>query len=137
MIFDFESLDRVGECWLWTGPLKGKYGGARLDGKSVYAHRLAYELAIGPIPDGLTIDHLCETKLCCRPEHLEAVTQQENNQRGWNNRITENYLCGHSRNADNTYVISRGKGRICRQCALTDSRNRYAAKKEGGAACGF
>ncbi len=73
------------EHWIWTGAKNpGGYGvigaGARGQGNKL-AHRLSYELFVGPIPEGLHIDHLCVTRLCVRPDHLEPVTQAENNRR--------------------------------------------------------
>ena len=75
-------------CWLWLGADTaegyGKMGiGLRGDGtrRVVYAHRLAYELDIGPIPEGMTIDHLCRVRCCVNPRHLEAVTIQVNTAR--------------------------------------------------------
>lgn len=77
-----------GECWPWTGSKQqGGYGSVsvRVDGRvtSTPAHRMAYTLAKGPIPAGLTIDHLCRNRACCNPAHLEAVTIGENVDRGW------------------------------------------------------
>ena len=70
-------------CWLWTGAKHNAgYGQLRVDGKSLYAHRLVYEWEIGPIPDGYTIDHICCNHSCVNPAHLEAVTITENLQRG-------------------------------------------------------
>jgi hypothetical protein len=70
-------------CWLWTGHVhKGGYGQITVrrhsKDKSYRAHRLAYELYKGPIPEGLTLDHLCYNILCVNPEHLEPVTSEEN-----------------------------------------------------------
>lgn len=66
-------------CWLWTGAVVGDgYGRFSHD---LYAHRYAYELLVGPIPDGLHIDHLCRTPLCVNPAHMEPVTAAENNRR--------------------------------------------------------
>lgn len=65
-------------CWLWTGWTNGKYGGFSFGKHKVYAHRVSYEHYVGPIPEGLTIDHLCKVKLCVNPHHLEVVTYREN-----------------------------------------------------------
>lgn len=81
----FLALDA---CWLWTGKMDGKrqYGAFRYkrDGAVHYkiAHRLAYELLIGPIPEGLVIDHLCRNGRCVNPDHLEPVTNRVNLRRG-------------------------------------------------------
>lgn len=71
-------------CWLWTGCRSNGYGQIGMDGRMMLAHRLAYELIIGPIPTGLHIDHLCRTPLCVNPAHLEPVTPAENIRRGDN-----------------------------------------------------
>jgi hypothetical protein len=69
-------------CWHWRGAVTSSgYGSVGHEGRLWSTHRLAYELLIGPIPDGLHIDHLCLNKLCCNPWHLEPVTQQENRRR--------------------------------------------------------
>lgn len=70
-------------CWLWTGaPDRKGYGHLHVAGRSVKAHRFAYELLVGPIPAGHVIDHLCRTEGCVRPDHLEAVRQVTNVRRG-------------------------------------------------------
>lgn len=72
-------------CWIFTGAIAASgYGviGAGPRGTGVaLVHRAAYEHFVGPIPAGLHIDHLCRVRACCNPEHLEAVTQRENNAR--------------------------------------------------------
>lgn len=70
---------RPGGCWLWTGTmLRSGYGQFRLGLGHVRAHRFAYELLVGPIPEGLTLDHLCRVTACVNPLHLEPVTLSEN-----------------------------------------------------------
>jgi hypothetical protein len=88
------------ECWNWTGcatkkvnrseglgySSTGGYGMLRYAPepktvKTVYAHRVAYELTLGGVPQGMTIDHLCRNKLCCNPQHMEIVTRSENSRR--------------------------------------------------------
>ena len=71
-----------GDCWRWTGAVTSRgYGCLGRDGRTILAHRYAYVLTVGPIPDGLTIDHLCGNKRCVRPEHMEPVTGAENTRR--------------------------------------------------------
>jgi hypothetical protein len=69
-------------CWLWEGQTITGYGRFKLpDGTHIMAHRFAYETTGAAIPDGLTIDHLCNVRACVNPSHLEPVTQGENNRR--------------------------------------------------------
>lgn len=116
------SKFRVGlptECWLWTGAKKGRgYGAAYVNGKTTIAHRAVYELMKGPIPDGMTLDHLCRNRGCVNPAHLEPVTNKENILRGIsfsaiNARKT---ACdyGHAFTPANTYMGP--SGRECRTC---------------------
>lgn len=110
-------------CWLWQGFTNAKgYGvigiGSRLDGTyrpGRPAHRVAYEEMVGPIPEDLTIDHLCEVKNCWNPDHLEPVTNAENKRRA-GLRAT---ACrrGHPRTPENTSTTSRGTARcnLCRK----------------------
>lgn len=74
------KVDKSGECWIWTGAIQPEgYGVFRAgDGRTVRAHRFSYELANGPIPVGLVLDHLCRTPPCVSPFHLEAVTNRVN-----------------------------------------------------------
>ena len=111
------------ECWLWTGAKGGDgYGmhGVTEDGRRYtrQVHRLAYTLAVGEIPDGLTIDHLCRNRLCCNPNHLEVVSIRENILRGdgvaANNARKTHCPRGHEYTEENTYVYR--KKRHCREC---------------------
>ena len=74
-------------CWLWTGAISdtgyGAFnrGSGRANRDYISSHRFAYELVVGPIAEGLHLDHLCQVKACCNPAHLEPVTPAENNRR--------------------------------------------------------
>lgn len=98
----------------------------------VAAHRAIYELVVGPIPEGLQLDHLCKTRACINPKHLEPVTPDVNKRRCGG--ATE-YHCaaGHPRNEENTYTASNGSHR-CRPCNSEAQRRYQAQKKKRGAA---
>ena len=124
----------LGQCWLWTAALNSRGYGSFANGKggSMPAHRFAYELFVGPIPDGLTIDHLCRIRSCVRPTHLEAVTNLENVMRGesfsvFNSRKTH-CLNGHPLTPDAVYEGRRN--RACRHCAIDRSKAWYTANHE-------
>jgi hypothetical protein len=80
----WERVDKTGACWLWTGYVtRAGYGQIALGGRGgrkASVHRLAYELLVGPIPDGLVIDHMCHVTTCVNPDHLQVATCQMNNQ---------------------------------------------------------
>lgn len=79
-----EKIKVQGECWAWIGArrkMTAKYGCATVNGRSAMAHRAVYEILIGPIPEGLELDHLCRNQSCVNPDHLEPVSHQVNSQR--------------------------------------------------------
>jgi len=120
----FFSKFTVGDgCWEWQAhKVTAGYGGFRIGvNKHALAHRLAYELLVGPIPNGLVTDHLCRNRACVRPDHLEPVTNLENIKRGARAQMTH---CnrGHEFTPENTYNHPKGS-RICRQCrAIREER---------------
>jgi hypothetical protein len=84
---NFSNKIRESTCIVWVGSTNNHgYGIVQIDGKLNLAHRVAYEAAYGPIPDGMVLDHLCRVRNCVKPEHLEAVTIAENNRRGRRDR---------------------------------------------------
>jgi hypothetical protein len=107
-----------GRCLVYTGPTRPD-GYLQKGGR--YIHRIAYEVAYGPIPEGLTIDHLCRNRRCVNAEHLEAVTGKENTLRGEaisaiNIRKTH-CVHGHEFTEENTYrAPSMPNERVCRIC---------------------
>ena len=71
--------DKPDECWLWSGvKTHDGYGRIRFNGRMQYTHRVAYALHVGPIPDGLMLDHTCHERACFNPAHLEPVTHGQN-----------------------------------------------------------
>src|ERR1035437_6893898 len=80
------KVDKTEDCWNWTAHTDGMgYGQLAKPGQHgglVVAHRFAYELLVGPIPEGLQLDHLCRNRACVNPDHLEPVTRRVNILRG-------------------------------------------------------
>ena len=106
-------------CWEWQGDRGPRYGQFYINPRKLMAHRLAYELFRGDIPEGLQLDHLCRFTFCIRPDHLEPVTGRENIHRsnapaGRNARKTH-CIRGHEFTPLNTYRDSRGN-RQCQAC---------------------
>lgn len=102
-------------CWLWMGALcnpRYGYGHVTLHGKNETAHRAVWMLSVGPIGDGLEIDHACKNPCCVNIDHLELVTRAENLARRSKTRAT----CrkGHPLTPENTLV--RGRDRRCLLC---------------------
>lgn len=115
-----QRTDRSGNCWLWTGALdRHGYAAIKVDKRRHLAHRLAYELFVGPIPNGLVIDHTCRVRHCVNPDHLEPVTNRENLLRGegFAAKNTAKTHCPqrHPYDDANT-IIRRGGRRRCRTC---------------------
>lgn len=121
--FNWSKVDIRGwqECWPWLGQLNGSgYG----------PHRRAYEELVGPIPDGLELDHVeawgCEIRHCVNPLHMEPVTHAENMRRGSKTNGNKTHCpAGHPYTEANTYLGGRGE-RNCRRCHNDRERARKA-----------
>jgi hypothetical protein len=117
----WKHVDKSGACWLWTGARNSRgYGTFGLSGrphvKNVLAHRFAYELLVGPIPDGAVLHHTCGNQLCVNPDHLRAVSPKECSYLGTATNATKtNCMRGHPFSAENTRIDGNGK-RHCREC---------------------
>ena len=113
------TIQFTDSCWLWRGYIDPKgYGRFYWNKREGRAHRFSYETFIGPIPDGLTIDHLCRVRHCVWPDHLEAVSSRINILRGAgiSARNARKTHCkrGHPLSGGNLYVNSGS--RFCREC---------------------
>lgn len=139
----FVKVDAGGPCWLWTGKSRDSYGhgilwfyllGART---GRYVHRLVWEHLVGPIPDGMTLDHLCRITNCVNPDHLEVTTMGENVLRGFGpsaqNARKTHCKRGHALTGENVYYRKDRPGhRHCKTCDREGQRRRYATRKQGG-----
>lgn len=115
------KVNKTDSCWLWTASKNGSGYGQFWDGtRFFYAHRFSYELLVGPIPEGLELDHLCRVHACVNSMHLEAVSHRENTLRGTgaSARNAARTHCAHGHLFDETNTIhDRAKGwRSCREC---------------------
>lgn len=128
----FRKVDADGICWVWLASLDDHgYGrfcrGARGLGESK-AHRWSYEFLVGPIPEGMTVDHLCRNRKCVNPDHMEIVTQGTNVLRGYTlagmNARKTHCKNGHEFTPENTRIRRHG-WRECRQCIKAVNARRY------------
>lgn len=154
-----EQRPELGPCWEWTAGRYSNTGygqfGRRVGGKWIptNAHRIAYELYVGPIPEGTELDHLCRNRGCVKvladgrgPAHLEPVTRQVNMLRGEHPSAlavrTNRCKRGHEYTPENTILRADSPSRQCRECKnihqrseayLAAQRRRRASRKGGGA----
>lgn len=132
------TVEKTDGCWLWTGGIRLDGYGRFYVGRSTLAHRFSYETLVGPIPDGLCLDHLCHNadpactagsacvhRRCVNPAHLAAVPLRENALSGKSvsavNARKTHCKNGHPFDEANTYVHPK-KGRACRICRAAHRR---------------
>jgi hypothetical protein len=122
-------------CWEWRGAqIKGGYGQfATFRHGGFMAHRVAYELLIGPIAQGMQLDHLCRNRLCCNPDHLQPVSAMVNTHRGHGpageNAKKTHCKNGHAFTPENTFYFPSQHGRrTCRTC--WQARSASASSRE-------
>ena len=118
-------------CMEWTGHLARGYGYVRHNGKRTVAHRVAYELERGAIPDGMVIDHLCRNRACINPWHLEATSQAVNVRRGLKGGSVLDdgtFTCRRCGGSNAASHPGRGHGGTVMRCRDCD-RARYEANK--------
>ena len=143
------NVDKTDTCWLWNGSMwRTGYGRFwdRDTNMRRAAHLLSYEMLVGPVPEGLQLDHLCRVRHCVNPDHLEPVTAGENQRRGYlagrskpgspPGTLQGGALVhlakthcpnGHPYSGDNLYVTPKGH-RVCKACKNTPERK--AAMRE-------
>lgn len=119
-------------CWNWTGKVDrpvGGYGYIYHRGRWYRAHRVFYVAAKGAPAAGLDLDHLCRNRLCCNPDHLEAVTRSENNRRGHDRNSAKTHCpSGHEYTEGNTKWYQ--DRRYCRACHNRRSAERYRRRMD-------
>lgn len=126
------KVEKTPTCWLWTGALDQGFYGIHWVGAGVSrrAHRLAYEWLVGPVPEGLTLDHLCRVRNCVNPAHLDPCTAGENAARSplapyWVKARATHCKNGHEFTTENTR-LHHGR-RACRACVNAYARERRRA----------
>lgn len=134
------SVSVTDGCWVWMGtrqypknhPAYPGYGRVMVNKRRTQAHRVVYELMVGPIPNGLIIDHLCRNPICVNPAHLEAVNVKENVLRGIGITAAQkrktHCVRGHAFSEENTYV--HNGHRYCLACRSIYRRPLPASPKE-------
>jgi hypothetical protein len=129
--------DMPNGCRLWRGGTAWGYGNFWVDGRTRRAHRWIWEQTVGPIPDGLVLDHLCGDRGCVEVRHLEVVTQTENMRRIHERGIGRGCPHGHDASEIAVKIFQGVLTRYCRACHRERARERRRAvgvePKPGGA----
>lgn len=137
-MFDLARTREVNGCLEWTGArATGGYGQVRLSGLNVLVHRYVWELANGPIPDGMCVCHACDNPPCCNVDHLFLGTKSDNNadmatKGRARNRNTGKSHCKRGHEFTEANTMPRRGGRECRACH-NGQRNRDAERNASSA----
>jgi hypothetical protein len=128
-----KAVQQPSGCWEWSGSVSPYgYGILVIRRRPTRAHRVAYELKYGRIPQGLVIDHLCRNTKCVNPAHLEAVTNTVNVLRGIGpsarNAVATQCVHGHDLADDNVVIVPGGK-RQCIECGRRRTRDYQRRKR--------
>jgi len=119
------TIDPLSRCWEVSYAKSAGYAiMGDGNGKTIRCHKLAYEFFVGPIPEGMVLDHLCRNKGCCNPEHLEPVTNAENMRRGLLGVLRVPDTCRRGHTLLDAYVTPAGVRR-CKWCRK-DQRTNWA-----------
>lgn len=128
------EVDPTTGCWLWTAGRDpdgyAAFHEGRGRGYEQRAHRYAYKVIVGPVPQGLVIDHLCRVRHCVNPAHMEPVTSQENVRRGRHPKAERTHcIRAHEFTPENTYMSPSRRGRTCRTCHALHERARRSRRR--------
>lgn len=133
----WSSVDKSGDCWVWTG-MVDRYGYGKTSwGKTTKksAHRVSWRLSHGAFPpEGMTLDHLCRNRRCVRPDHLEVVTNAENIRRGKHGVLRTHCKRGHPLTAENLVPWAPTGAKWCYQCQKDWHRDNDRARRSAAEA---
>jgi hypothetical protein len=127
-MFAIGKFTTIEECWPWNRPLDNGYGRFPHKGRTKLAHRAAWEIWFGNIPEGLHIDHLCRNRSCVNPHHMEPVSIAENVLRGEgtsaNNARKTHCLKGHPLSGENLYLYKGSRNGKAHRACISCMRSR-------------
>lgn len=123
------------DCLLWPAGMDRGYGRLDIDDRLMRVHRVIWELTVGPIPEGMTIDHLCRVRSCCNTDHMEVVTPEENTSRAAGfpklnpnkrrkGQAADQCRNGHKYESESDVYVHANGSRRCRACREATEKRR-------------